>query len=181
MVKTFEQYISSDESDRIDEGFLDTVKKAIGTVAKAPEQYVEHAAEQLKNLKAKALKNKEIDPELYAEELEKLNNDEDLGKIYKMAKKFYFWNNDYGEFIIGKIKKADSFIDDLFKKIDDEFDCGDNINKKYAVYDLANLFCAKYISDANKKDDKPISHSSDASKNVARNSAIAAAVMMAKK
>ena len=32
MVKTFEQFISDKKEERIDEGFLDTVKKAISAV-----------------------------------------------------------------------------------------------------------------------------------------------------
>ena len=180
MIKTFEQFISDKkEEERIDEGFLDTVKKAISAVSKAPEKYVEHANNNLKKMKhdAKYL-YKDVDPEKYAEELDNLNNDDDLGKIFKFAKKFYTWNTDYGKFITGETYSNKSFIDDMFEKIKKDFDCEDNIERTYAVYDLTNLFCAKYIKDANEKDDNK---SSSSKNSAAQCSAIAAAVMMARK
>jgi hypothetical protein len=80
------------------EGFLDKLKDAIENIVDNPKKYFDEVKNNLQKLKdEKYVKHftKKQDPEKVAEELDKLNNDEDLKAIYKHAKEIV--NDEYSD------------------------------------------------------------------------------------
>ena len=134
-MKTLTEYINESVSNNIFEGFLDTLKKAIKKVVGDPQEYIDDVKSQIEELKKTTYFKAETkkDVEAVAKELDALNNDESLKKIYDYVKQI-FRGNDYDlKFAILGDSKCWPMI---FKDVKETFNTDEN--KTFAIVQIAN-------------------------------------------
>ena len=201
-MKAITEYINECVEQTIQEGIMNTIKGAIKNLTKTPDKYIDALKKNIESSKQKDLYQLSVKiakehKEQYVSELEGLNNDESLDAIYKFIKKLTTSDN-FSEFICGtkefnpskpgNREMIEKMRQEIFEKIKKEFNCEDNDIKTYAIYEIGMSFALELYKekgwyDYNKNNDNDYSNSksSSSSSNVARNTAIAASVMMMKR
>lgn len=162
----------------INEGFLDKLKDAINTVVDNPKKYFDKAKENIEELKKRgAIKNTIYmkEPEKVAEEMDKLNNDEDLKAIYKHAKQIVADKDSelYDSLIVYNIG-SEKILEYIKKNFDN---CDDN--KAYAICQIMNALGMAILTQKDSKKSSSSSYGGSRSKaagRVAMTSAIAIAL-----
>lgn len=162
------------------EGFLDKLKDAIEKIIDDPQKYFDVVREQFQEMKDSKhilyLLKKE--PEKVAEEMDKLNNDEDLKKIYRYTKDVM--SDEYGELcksLFQNGKSVNIILDDIKKNFDN---CDEN--KTFAILQIAMALGyairneQRKQSDSSKKSSGSISKSSSNAGKMAAASAVAIAL-----
>ena len=160
-MKQLQQYINESLDNTIFEGFLDKLKDAIENVVDNPKKYFKSVENNLKDMKDKTYFRymDKKDPEAVAKELDNLNNEEDLKKIYKYVKELM--KDKDGE-IYRSLTDYGSWPDKVLKDVQDNLYNGCDENKAFAVIQIAyTLFEAIY--DQNKKSSSSYSSSSSRS------------------
>ena len=185
MIKTFEEYITEQES--INEGkILDSIKNAIKNISKTPEKYINIANKEIEKLKDSAsFKCKIKDTEKYIKKLEELNNNDDISHIFKYGKKKVQFGGIYRAYLLEE-KTDEKTMTKLYKNLDKEFNCDGDNDKIKAVLDILNTLMYEYCElqeFKNKQPSKSSSYSSysSSSKKVAQYSAVTAAMMIRKR
>jgi len=201
-MKAITEYINECVEQTIQEGIMNTIKGAIKNLTKTPDKYIDALKKNIESSKQKDLYQLSVKiakehKEQFVSELEGLNNDESLDAIYKFIKKLTTSDN-FSEFICGtkefnpskprNREKIEKIRQEIFEKIKKEFNSKDNDIKTYAIYEIGMSFALELYKekgwyDYNKNNDKDYSSSksSSSSSNVARNTAIAASIMMMKR
>ena len=201
-MKAITEYINECVEQTIQEGIMNTIKGAIKNLTKTPDKYIDALKKNIESSKQKDLYQLSVKiakehKEQFVSELEGLNNDESLDAIYKFIKKLMNSTN-FTYFVCGmdKFNPKDSKCYDninkirqeVFAKIKKEFDCKDNDIKTYAIFEIAMSFALEsykqelwYQKEFGKSDNGYSNNKSSSSSNVARNTAIAASVMMMKR
>ena len=166
-MKQLQQYINESLDNTIFEGFLDKLKDAIENVVDDPKKYFTAVEKNLKDMKDQTyfrFMNKK-DPEAVAKELDNLNNEEDLKKIYKYVKELM--KDKDGE-IYRSLTSYGDWPEKVLKDVQNNLYNGCDENKAFAVIQIAyTLFVA--ISAQNKKSSS--SHSSSGSSSSRRRAA----------
>lgn len=170
-MKTLTEYINESVSNNIFEGFLDTLKKAIKKVVGDPQEYIDDVKSQIEELKKKEywMYQDKKDIDAVAKELDALNNDESLKKIYEYVKTIFKGKDQELKFAL--LGDAGSWPM-IFKDVEETFNTDEN--KTFAIVQIANAIAlatkdkfnvqtaSEYYTNYHTKDTKH-SHSSKSS------------------
>ena len=151
-MKHINEYILESIESQIDEGFLQKLKDGIENFVDNPKEYIDEIKKKSEGNKYWGSQFINGNKEELADELEKLNNDEELKKIYK-----YFKKSDDKALFGGLGMANENTINKLLEKLMNDFDC--EKTKALAIMNILYVFRTYEINkNASKK--KSSSHSS---------------------
>lgn len=159
-MKHFNEFINESLDNTIFEGFLDKLKDAIENVVDNPKKYIDIAKNQMQDMKDKkyfVYKDKN-DIEGVAKELDNLNNDEDLKKIFDYVKNIFKGNDSY---LRGGVLGSSGDWPKIFKDVEETFKSDEN--KTFAIVQIANAIAIAYKEQHQQKSKSSYSHSSNSS------------------
>lgn len=162
----------------INEGFLDKLKDAIDTIVDNPKKYFDEVKDNIEKLKKKGRIKNTIwldEPEKVAEEMDKLNNDEDLKAIYKHAKQIVADKDSelYDSLIVYNLS-SEKIIEYIKKNFDN---CDDN--KAYAILQIMEALASAILRQTDSKKSGSSSYKGGSSLNDASKMAAFSAVAIA--
>jgi hypothetical protein len=138
------------------EGFLDKLKGAIEKIVDDPQKYFDVVRKNFQKMKDSnhILSTLKKEPEKVAEELDKLNNDEDLKRIYSYTKGIMKkgYGDELYDALLYPVSSSSNAINIILTDIKKNFDNCDE-NKSFAIAQIA-MALANAISNEKQKQEK---------------------------
>lgn len=173
-MRNLNEFILESIETQIDEGFLQKLKDGIENFVDNPKEYIDEIKKKSEGNKYWGSQFINGNKEELADELEKLNNDEELKKIYK-----YFKKSDNKHSYGGLGIANEDTINKLLEKLMNDFDC--EKTKALAIMNILYVFRNYEINkNASKKSSSShSSYSSSSSSNSSTNWGAAIGVALA--